>query len=598
MTDTPPRGTPKHGTPSDAFNTNALEGLYRLLVESVQDYAIFALDRTGRVLTWSAGAARLKGYARTEIIGRHFSVFYPPDDVQAGKPARELEDAARTGRLEDQGWRVRKDGTRFWAYVVITALYDELGALVGFAKVTRDLTEQRHETEALRESEARFRLLVESVSDYAIFLLDPSGHVATWNAGAERIKGYRAEEIVGRHFSVFYPEDKVAEGFPQYELEVAAREGRFEDEGWRIRKNGSRFWANVVITALRNPAGELVGFAKVTRDLTERRAAEEQARRLAAEQAARTEAERRSEELRVLTEQLEIQAVELEQQREEAQSLAEELEQSSDELQRALLEATAARLAAEAAAARAEEASRAKNDFLATMSHELRTPLNAIAGYTHLLVMGLRGPVTPAQHEDLNRILRSQEHLTALINEVLSYARLTHGTASYDIRPTLVADVVAAAVSQIEPQRMAAGVTLDLLVPKLAGAPSPHVLADRDKLQQILLNLLSNAVKFTPSGGRITVELLAEPDAGGMTVLHVSDTGIGIPADKLEAVFEPFVQVGRSLSNPGEGAGLGLAISRDLARGMGGELTVRSAPGQGSVFTLTLPQAESSSLPE
>src|SRR6185369_6104601 len=303
--------------------------------------------------------------------------------------------------------------------------------------------------------ERLYQLLVESVRDYAIFLLDPQGHVATWNAGAERIKGYKADEIIGRHFSVFYPEEKVAEGFPQHELEVAAQVGRFEDEGWRIRKDGSRFWANVVITALRDASGALVGFAKVTRDLTERRAAEEQARSLAAEQAARAEAERRSEELRLLSEQLEEQAIELEQQREEAQTLSEELEQANDHLQRALAEANEARQSAEAEATRAAEASRAKSDFLATMSHELRTPLNAIAGYAQLLDMGLRGDVTPAQHEDLERILRSQSHLTTLINEVLSYARLESGTVTYAVRPVLVTEAATNAAALVEPQRVA-----------------------------------------------------------------------------------------------------------------------------------------------
>ena len=591
MTDTPPRGTPTNGESDAAPDRQSPEGLYQLLVESVQDYAIFALDRAGNVLTWSAGAARMKGYARTEIVGRHFSVFYPPEDVAAGKPDRELEEVTRAGRLEDQGWRVRKDGTRFWASVVITALHDELGMLVGFAKVTRDLTEQRRESEALRESEARFRLLVETVRDYAIFLLDPQGHVATWNAGAERIKGYRADEIVGRHFSVFYPAAKVAEAFPQYELDVAAREGRFEDEGWRVRKDGSQFWANVVITALRNAAGELVGFAKVTRDLTERRAAEEQARNLAAEQAARAEAERRGEQLRMLSEQLEEQAIELENQREEAQTLSEELEQTNEQLQAALAAANDARRSAEAAAARAAEASRAKSDFLATMSHELRTPLNAIAGYAQLLDMGLRGPVTAAQHEDLERILRSQLHLTTLINEVLSYARLESGAITYAVRPTLVAAAAANAASLVEPQRVVKSIALDVRLPETAGGAPLYVLADQDKLQQILINLLSNAVKFTPPGGRIVLDLLAEPDAHGMAVIRVSDTGIGIPADKLQAIFEPFVQVGRSLNSPGEGTGLGLAISRDLARGMGGDLAAESVPGEGSVFTLTLPLA-------
>ena len=322
------------GTTAVPHATEPPEWLYRLLVESVRDYAIFVLDPAGNIVTWSAGAARLKGYTRGEILGRHFSVFYPPEDVAAGKPDRELEAAARTGRVEDERWRVRKDGSRFWASVVITALRDELGTLVGFAKVTRDLTDQHVSAEALRASEERFRLLVESVRDYAIFMLDPGGHVATWNAGAKRIKGYDASEIVGRHFSVFYPDEKTAEGFPQYELEVVAREGRFEDEGWRVRKDGSRFWANVVITALRDTTGTLVGFAKVTRDLTERRASEERARRLAAEEAARTEAERQSAELRQLANQLQSQALELEQQTEEAQTLAEELEVANDSLVR------------------------------------------------------------------------------------------------------------------------------------------------------------------------------------------------------------------------------------------------------------------------
>jgi len=382
----------------------------------------------------------------------------------------------------------------------------------------------------------------------------------------------------------------VAEGFPQHELEVAARVGRFEDEGWRIRKDGSRFWANVVITALRDETGTLVGFAKVTRDLTERRAAEDQARHLAAEQAARAEAERRGEELQALSEQLEEQAIELEQQREEAQTLSEELEQANEQLQRALAEANDARQSAEAEAARAAEASRAKSDFLATMSHELRTPLNAIAGYTQLIDMGLRGPVTPAQHEDLERILRSQTHLTSLINEVLSYARLESGAITYAVRPTPVMAAAENAEALVEPQRVAKGVDLDVRLSE-GDEPPIQVLADQDKLQQILINLLSNAVKFTPQGGRIVLEMLTEPDRPGMAKIRVSDTGIGIPSDKLQAIFEPFVQVGRSLNSPGEGTGLGLAISRDLARGMGGDLTAASEEGKGSVFTLTLPLA-------
>jgi PAS domain S-box-containing protein len=264
------------------------DALFRLLIESVDDYAIFMLDPTGRVATWNPGAQRFKGYTAGEIIGRHFSAFYPASDIAAGKCEYELEAAARDGRFEDEGWRLRKDGTRFWANVVITALHDGTGALVGFGKVTRDLTERKTAEERRRVEDQRFALLVESVKDYALLTLDPTGHVTTWNAGAEAIKGYTASEIVGSHFSRFYPEEDVRAGKCEHELEVAARDGRFEDEGWRVRKDGSRFWANVVIRAIRDDLDQLIGFSKITRDLTERRRAEaETAARQAAEQSSR-----------------------------------------------------------------------------------------------------------------------------------------------------------------------------------------------------------------------------------------------------------------------------------------------------------------------
>ena len=248
---------------------------FRLLVEGVQDYAIFMLDGAGRVSTWNSGAARIKGYQAEEIIGQHFSRFYPPEAVAEGKPARLLGIAARDGRVEDEGWRVRKDGSRFWADVIITALRDSEGAVIGFAKVTRDLTERKEGESALRQSEQTFQLLVASIQDYAVFMLHPDGRVATWNAGAERIKGYRAHEIIGEHFSIFYPPEDVAQGKPRWELEAAEREGRHEDEGWRVRKDGTRFWANVVISPMRDSHGALIGYAKVTRDLTQRRRAEQ-----------------------------------------------------------------------------------------------------------------------------------------------------------------------------------------------------------------------------------------------------------------------------------------------------------------------------------
>ena len=248
---------------------------FRRMVDAVGDYAIFMLDRDGRIASWNRGAQLIKGYAAEEIIGRHFSVFYPRDRVEEGWPEQELVLAREHGRIEDEGWRIRKDGSRFWASVVITALFDESGSLRGYAKVTRDLTERREHEELLRQSDERFRLMVEGVRDYAIFMLDTGGHIATWNLGAQITKGYTAEEILGRHFSVFYTPEDIARDWPARELAAALRDGRFEDEGWRLRKDGSRFWANVVITALHDAEGRHRGFAKVTRDLTQKRRIDE-----------------------------------------------------------------------------------------------------------------------------------------------------------------------------------------------------------------------------------------------------------------------------------------------------------------------------------
>ncbi len=239
------------------------------------DYGIFVLDPEGHIESWNTGAQRMKGYTREEILGQHFSIFYPPEAVATGWPQEELRRAAALGRFEDEGWRVRKDGTRFWANVVITALREADGTLAGFAKITRDLSERRQHEEELRQSEMRQRLLVDSVRDYAIFMLDAQGFVRTWNKGAQTIKGYTADEIVGHHFSEFYTPEDLQAGKPEIELAVAREQGRVEDEGWRVRKDGSLFWANVVVTALRDASGELVGFAKITRDMSERKRLEE-----------------------------------------------------------------------------------------------------------------------------------------------------------------------------------------------------------------------------------------------------------------------------------------------------------------------------------
>ncbi|RZF24177.1 PAS domain-containing sensor histidine kinase [Paraburkholderia sp. UYCP14C] len=248
---------------------------YSSLVQAISDYAIFLLDAKGNIVSWNVGAQKLKGYTESEIVGQHFSRFYTEEAVARGWPTYELEQATLSGRFEDEGWRVRKDGTTFWANVVITAVRNAAGELTGFAKITRDLTAQREYLEALRQSEERFRLLVDSVKDCAIFMLDPQGFVVSWNSGAARIKGYTHDEIVGRHFSLFYVPEEAAAGKPARELAIARQIGTVEDEGWRVRKDGSTFWANVIITAVYDEARRLRGFAKITRDLTERRRREE-----------------------------------------------------------------------------------------------------------------------------------------------------------------------------------------------------------------------------------------------------------------------------------------------------------------------------------
>jgi PAS domain S-box-containing protein len=246
--------------------------LYQRIVDAIVDYAILMLDPEGIVVTWNRGAENLKQYRASEIVGKHFSVFYVREDLERGKPQRELQEAAASGRFEDEGWRVRKDGTRFWANVVLTAQRDPRGRLLGFSKVTRDLSERRQ----AEEMQQRYRQMVDAVYDYEIILLDPEGKVLTWNAGAEKLKGYRAEEVIGTSFTRFYTPEDLRAGRPDHELRTAAAQGRVEDKGWRVRKDGSRFWANAIVTALRDKSGQLIGYAKIARDLTERQQIENQ----------------------------------------------------------------------------------------------------------------------------------------------------------------------------------------------------------------------------------------------------------------------------------------------------------------------------------
>jgi PAS domain S-box-containing protein len=517
----------ERGTNSGKQELREREDRFRLLVESVRDYAIFMLDPDGIILTWNAGAQRFKGYAAHEIIGQHFSRFYPAEALERGYPAHELEVAKAEGVFEDEGWRVRKDGSLFWANVVITAVRNNHGELLGFAKVTRDLTQRRAHEEDLRRSEERFRLLVDGVADYAIFMLDPNGRVATWNVGAERIKGYTASDIIGQHFSIFYPDDARTSGWPEHELQEASEKGSFVDNGWRLRKDGTTFWANVTITALRDDTGQLLGYAKLTRDLTENKR---------------------------------VEAMELaNQQREE------------------MLDAERnARMAA-------QRATRIKDEFLATLSHELRTPLSAILGWTQVLLREdtPRGP--EEQKRAIEVIDRNARAQIQLIDDLLDLSRIMTGKIRLDLHQVSLGSVVKAAVESALPAAEAKSIRLKSIL----GSSQDIVSADSARLQQVVWNLLTNAIKFTQKGGQVQVLLQR---VNSHLELSVSDTGIGIPASYLPHVFDRFSQKDSSTTRAFGGLGLGLAICKQLVELHGGSITAASqGEGMGATFSVQLP---------
>jgi PAS domain S-box-containing protein len=494
------------------------ERRFRLLVDSVVDYAIFMLDPSGIVTNWNTGAARIKGYTAGEIVGQHFSRFYTPEDRASGLPLRALDTAAREGRYESEGWRMRKDGSRFFASVVIDAIHDETGELIGFAKVTRDITERRATQEAIRESERQFRMLVQGVTDHALYQLDPNGIITTWNAGGERLKLYKPDEIIGQHFSRFYTEADRSAGLPARALYTAAQEGRFEGEGWRVRKDGSIFWANVVIDAIRDENGALVGYAKITRDISERRAAQAQ--------------------IDAAREQL---------------AHAQKME--------------------------------ALGQLTGGVAHDFNNLLTIISGHAQLLARRTADAKDQRAVEAIQQASARGEQLT---RQLLAFSR----------RQPLKASVI--------DLRQRVGAFRDLLAGSVTGNVKlvvsilPDVWpveADPTELDLALVNIAVNARDAMPNGGVITLEAqnrtLRRGEVpgdleGNFVAISMADSGVGIPPDILPRVFDPFF----TTKSPEKGTGLGLSQVYGFAHQSGGAVTVKSEIGKGTTVTLHLPRAQ------
>jgi PAS domain S-box-containing protein len=607
------------------------EELFRVFIESVRDYALLILDPRGHVATWNRGAEAIKGWKAAEIIGQHFSSFYPPEAVAAGLPERELIGAEKEGRLEDEGWRVRKDGSRFWANVIITALRDADGVLIGFAKVTRDLTERRRHEETLRNSEARFRALIEGVRDYAIFMLDPNGVVTTWNAGAQQIMGYETRQILGEHLSTFYPQDGHETELASRELQTATIEGRFEDEGWRLRKDGSRFWASVILTAIRDTAGNLLGFSKITRDLSDRRKQEtilrqsEERFRLLVENVIdyaivtvndegvitswNSGAERitgfgASEIIgkhfsRLFTpediaankpwQQL-ILASEGSRVNEEGWRLRKDGSQywansvlgrlpSSDGVSTYYLvtQDLTQRRHAESLADTAQK----MHEFIAMLAHELRNPLAPIRNAVALMQRrDIQDPIVESMRQTIDR---QATQLTRIIDELLDVNRVARGQLHIDKQQLDLRDILHRAVETSRPLIDARQHTLHLTI-----SPDPiNVHADPMRLQQVVVNLLNNAAKYTPGGGNIY--LSTQFDDGHVSI-KVRDTGKGIERASLDRVFDLFIQLEPNSGSSLGGLGVGLALVRRIVELHGGRVQARSdGPGRGAEFIVRIP---------
>jgi len=487
------------------------EESFQLLVESVSDCAIMMLDAAGCVRTWNSGARHIKGFEASEILGRSISCFFTPEDIAAHKPESALRDATTTGRYQDDGWRVRKDGTRFWANVVINAIRDADGTLLGFAKLTRDMTEQKTADDALKQSEARLRSILDTVPD-AIVIIDEFGLIESFSPAASRLFGYTAEQVTGQNVKMLMP--------PPYRDQHDGYLSRYRRTGEEriigtgrvvvgLRQDGSTFPMELAVGDAKGGKRRL--FTGFVRDVTERQ---------------RVEAE--------------------------------------------LSEAKAT----------AEAANLAKSEFLSSMSHELRTPLNAMLGFAQLMASDTPKP-TPNQTVSIDQILQAGWYLLTLINEVLDLSLIESGKLVLSPEPVSVAEVLSHCQGMMEPIAQKRGITMTF--PNF-DAPC-YVLADSTRLRQVFVNLLSNAIKYNRPNGVIVVNCIARPH--GRIRLSVGDTGLGLSPERIAQLFQPFNRLGQE-SGGEQGTGIGLVVTKRLVEAMNGTVGVESQVGVGTVFWVDL----------
>lgn len=516
------------------------EERYHKMISEVRDYAIILLDTDGTILDWNLGAEHVKGYTPSEIIGKNFRLFYPTEEKEADLPGRLLSMAARNGSVTHEGWRLRKDGGRFWGSVAITALHNEEGEIIGFSKVTRDLTarkiaedkmanmveELQQANEQLRQSEERYHRMIEEVQDYAIVLLDPAGNIQNWNAGAQVIKGYAAPEIVGKNFRAFYTDEDLKDGLPERLLESARTNGKVVHEGWRLRKNGSRFWGSVVITALHNPAGDVIGYSKLTRDLTQRREAEEAMRASAA--------------------QLDLKNRTLE------------------------------RLNAEL------------SSFSYIASHDLKEPLRKIQNFAGRLEEDTT--LSESNKGYLHKIMESASRMQKLIHDLLSYSEVSND--SLDFQPVDMNDVLQDVLEDLE-------IVIGEKKAVIRSGRLPVVDGVYHQLSQMTFNLLSNALKFSRKEEPPLIEIEADitdcpslpgnlrPVSSRCYHLTFRDNGIGFDAEFSTKIFQAFQRLHSRFEF--SGTGIGLAIVKKVVDNHHGFVQAESALGQGATFHVYLP---------